>query len=532
MLLGLGIGVAVVARAVRLSPIVGYIGLGLGLAAAGYAESFEGPIVETLAEAGVMFLLFNLGLHFSLSKIRDEAGNIFGFGTLQMLVAGGGFAGLGLLLGLSPTAAIIAGAALGLSSTAVVIGVIRERGQEDCPVGRAAQSILIFQDIAAIALLVAAGALAGGETGMGWMLAIAGAKALAAFAIAVLFARYLTAPLFRLIARADTAEVFTATALFLALAAGWATGAAGLSLTLGAFLGGMAIADSPYRVLVQSEINGFRGLALGFFFMTVGLSLDPAALAARWPWVIAASFSLIALKCALNIVAGLANRWSVPGSVQLGFLLGQGSEFALVIFSLPAIATLLGAEAVSILVAAVAVSLACTPAVSELGRTLAGKLRKGAPADQPLGEDAPVVIFGLDARGRALADRLARLDIDYIGVESETGLFEQAIADGYNAQFGSPADPRTWEPLAMAARRVIVVTKPSLATSRELRPVLEESFSGLTRIVALGDGDDHDGFRDAGMLPVTAPGPGGGEVLLDAVLEALGLEPARRPEAA
>ncbi|MEO0499577.1 MAG: cation:proton antiporter, partial [Pseudomonadota bacterium] len=282
-LLGLGMAAAIGARAVRLNPIVGYLALGLILAILGYREDFSGPVVAALAEAGVMFLLFNLGLHFSLARIREEARNIFGFGALQMVVAGAGFTGAALFLGLTLPGAIIVGAALGLSSTAVVIGVIRERGQEDCPVGRAAQSILIFQDIAAIALLIAAGALAAGADDMGRDLGMAAVKALAAFGVALLFARYLTAPLFRLISRARSSEVFTATALFIALAAGWATGSIGLSLTLGAFLGGMAIADSRYRILVETEINAFRGLFLGFFFMTVGLSLDPGVLAARWP---------------------------------------------------------------------------------------------------------------------------------------------------------------------------------------------------------------------------------------------------------
>lgn len=212
-LLGLGIGAALASRALRLNPIVGYIGLGL-------AQDFSGPLVAAMAEAGVMFLLFNLGLHFSLGRIRAEAGNIFGFGSLQMIVAGGAFAGLLALLGLPPAFAVIAGFGLGLSSTAVVIGVIRERDQEDCPMGRAAQAILIFQDIAAIMLLVGAGALAGGGALLP-ALGLAGAKALAAFGIAVLFARFLTEPLFRLIARAGTTEVYTATALFIALAAGW-----------------------------------------------------------------------------------------------------------------------------------------------------------------------------------------------------------------------------------------------------------------------------------------------------------------------
>ena len=131
----MGILAALAASAVRLSPIVGYLALGLALAAAGQAERFEGAIVETLAEAGVMFLLFNLGLHFSLSTIRAEAANIFGFGTLQMLVSGGGFAGLAWLMGLDLSTAIITGATLGLSSTAVVIGLIRARGRRAAPWG-------------------------------------------------------------------------------------------------------------------------------------------------------------------------------------------------------------------------------------------------------------------------------------------------------------------------------------------------------------------------------------------------------------
>ena len=245
--------------------------------------------------------------------------------------------------------------------------------------------------------------------------------------------------------------------------------------------------------------------------------------------VIGAAALLIALKCALNIAAGLLNRWSVPGSVQLGFLLGQGSEFALVIFSVPAVAGLLGAEAVSILVAAVALSLAGTGAVSNLGRTLAGKLRGSAPADAPSGDDAAVVVFGLGPRGRRLIDGLERRGVATAAVESDAGLLERAVADGYRAQLAAPGDPRTWEPLDMGRREVIVVTHPNLALAEELRSLLEETHAGLVRIVALGEGGDHDGFRRAGMRPVAAHGEGGDARLLDAVMGALG---ARTTEAA
>ncbi|QUL37164.1 cation:proton antiporter [Erythrobacter sp. JK5] len=526
-LLGLGIGAAIVSRACKLNPIVGYLGLGLALSALGFAEDFSGPVVATLAEAGVMFLLFNLGLHFSLGRIRAEAANIFGFGSLQMLIAGGAFSALFFVVGLPTEFAIIGGFAMGLSSTAVVIGLVRERGQEDCPVGRAAQSILIFQDIAAILLLVAAGALGSGGA-IAPALGIAGIKALAAFGVAVLFARYLTEPLFRLIAKVGSSEVYTATALFIALAAGWATGFAGLSLTLGAFLGGMAVADSRYRIMVQTEIDAFRGLFLSFFFVSVGLAIDPALLVQNWVLVVAAAFGLIVLKCGLNVLAGLANRRSVPGSIQLGFLLGQGSEFALVLFALPAVAGLVEPRLISILVTAIAISLALTPPVSNIGRKLAGKLRSGPPDEKLEGDDAPVVLIGLGPAGRAVADALDLSDVGYLAVEADPAKFEQAVADGYPVHQANPADPRSWDALGMGRREVVVVATGNLEISRELTPLVQERLPGICRIIALRGSEGIDEFSELGMLPINVATRHGTEQLIDAVFNEIEVERRRQ----
>jgi CPA2 family monovalent cation:H+ antiporter-2 len=522
-LLGLGIAAALASRALRLNPIVGYLGLGLALASLGLADDFSGPVVAAMAEAGVMFLLFNLGLHFSLGRIRAEAGNIFGFGSLQMLVAGGAFAALLAAFGLPVSFSVIAGFGLGLSSTAVVIGLVRERGQEDCPVGRAAQSILIFQDIAAILLLVAAGAFASGGALLP-QLGLAAAKALAAFGIAVLFARYLIEPLFRLIARAGTTEVYTATALFIALAAGWATGVAGLSLTLGAFLGGMALADSRYRILVQTEIDAFRGLFLSFFFISVGLSINPALLVQDWALVAAVTLGLVVLKCGLNAIAGLINRWSVPGSIQLGFLLGQGSEFTLVLLALPAVSGMVEDRLVSALVTAIAISLAVTPPVSNLGRKLAGRLRRGPPDAKMAGDDAPVLIIGMTQAGRAIADALAFNDIGYLALEPDHERFENALADGYHVHRANPADPRSWDAVGMERREVLAIATGQVQASRDLTPLVQERVPGVTRVIAVPGAAEVDEFSALGMLPVDMSMSGGTERLTELVFAALGRE--------
>ncbi len=198
--------------------------------------------------------------------------------------------------------------------------------------------------------------------------AVAVVKAAAAFGVAFALARLVVRPLFDLIARTDNAEVFTASALLVVLAASWATGSIGLSLTLGGFLGGMIIAETPYRPVIQSETKAFRNLLLSFFFISVGLSLDLGSLGQHAAAIIAVTILLIAVKIVTNAASSLIFRWSVPGSMQLGFLLAQGSEFAFVILSLPAMRQMVGDASASIVISAVALSLALTPTLAKAGR--------------------------------------------------------------------------------------------------------------------------------------------------------------------
>src|SRR6202021_3094173 len=171
-----------------------------------------------------------------------------------------------------------------------------------------------------------------------------------------------------------------------ALTAGWLTPPAGLSMTLGAFLGGVFLADTPYRAVIQSEIKPFRGLLLGFFFVSVGLSIDPATIVACGPAILLIATLILVGKIGSNMAASLIFRWSTPGSMQLGFLIAQASEFAFVILSLPMVRTRLGEKTSSVPTVSVALTLAATPTVADVGRRLAGALRAKAskPADPEL----------------------------------------------------------------------------------------------------------------------------------------------------
>jgi len=507
LLLALGVVAAVGSRAIGLSPIVGYLLLGLGLSGAEIDLLTDSASVATLAELGVVFLLFDIGLHFSLKHIREQARDIFGFGPVQVLA---GTLALGLAawaFGLQPLAAFIVGATLSLSSTAVIARLISERHQQNCPVGLTATAILIFQDVAAIFLLIVAGALGSGAALLPAM-GIALVKAALAFGVAVLLARLVVRPLFDLIARSRNEEVFTAMALLVALATGWATGAVGLSLTLGAFLGGMIIAETPYRALIQSEIKPFRGLLLGFFFISVGLSLDLPTLLRFWPWVLVVAALLLGIKILTNAAASLAFRWSVPGSTQLGFLLAQGSEFAFVVFSLPAVRSLVGDEVAAVLIGAVALTLAGTPSLAEAGRALAGRMRRRRaaltedPELQPRDLAAPVFIAGMGRLGRTLADALAEFSVGYVAIERDDRRFREAVADGYAVVYGDLSDPRIWEPVALHGRQMTVLTAPSFEVSSGVSPIVTALYPKLKRIAAVHTDEEAEQFRSIGVTPV------------------------------
>ena len=508
LLLALGVVAAIVSRELRLSPIVGYLLLGVGLGTTGVARQSEA--VGVLAELGVVFLLFDIGLHFSFAHIREQARDIFGFGPVQVAFSTATLGAIAWGSGLPIPTALLIGATLALSSTAVVAGIIAERHQQNCPVGLTATAILVFQDVAAIFLLIIANALGDGTAVLPTAL-LALAKAAAAFVVALVLARFVVRPFFDLVARTRNEEVFTATALLVALAAAWATGSIGLSLTLGAFLGGTMLAETPYRPIIQSEIKPFRGLLLGFFFISVGLSLDVAALAHDWLWILGGTVVLLLVKGVSNAVASLVFRWSVPGSTQLGLLIAQGSEFAFVLLSLPPVRALVGEEASAATIAVVALSLALTPSLAEAGRALAGSMRRrrarGQDAElQPHEMVGPVLIVGMGPRGRTIADALVEFAVDYTAIEHDPRLLREAVADGYNSVFGDLGDPRMWEPVMVGERRIVVLTVPVLETASTIVPLAMQRFPHVKRVVVLDGAMSAEPYRALGLTVVVDSG--------------------------
>jgi monovalent cation:H+ antiporter-2, CPA2 family len=493
------------------SPIVGYLAAGVLIGPHALGLIQESETTHLVAELGVVFLLFDIGLHFTLSSIWEARRDILGLGPLQIVLCGFAFGGIAIIFDLDPEYAVILGGALALSSTAVVVQTLAERGQQNCPVGLTGTAVLIFQDICAIFLLILAASLEPGETSAEPELtsAISAAllKAAVAFVAAVLIGRYAVRPLFQLFSQTRNEEIFTAMALLVVLATAAATGSAGLSLTLGAFLGGMIISESPYRHVIKTEAKPFRNLLLGFFFITVGMSLDWRTLVAHWPEILVFLFALIMIKALLVAAAGRVFGWSTPGSVQLGFLLAQGSEFVFVIVAMPMVREALGEAMVGVIITGIAASLMLTPSLVSMGNRLIRILRLGEttiPTSETVSGTTtpPVIVFGMKEVGRSVADALEAHDIAYDAIEKDHDRFLAASADGYPVAFGDPGDVRLMETLAYKEREAVVITIIKHEEADTMKLVIHDRYPNLTCFIAVENEADKAHFEGFGVRAV------------------------------
>ncbi|HLY36406.1 MAG TPA: cation:proton antiporter [Candidatus Binatia bacterium] len=528
LLLFVGIVAILLARPFRTSPIVGYVLAGTAVGPHGLALVPEGDTTRLLADLGVVFLLFDIGLTFSLQHVWDARTELLGLGPLQLVLCGTAFTGIAAAAGLPVRYAVVIGAMLALSSSAAVVQTLTERRQQSCPVGLAATAVLVFQDIAAIFLLILVGSIGGAaEASLGLALAAAAAKAALAFVAAVLVGRWVIGSLFDLLSRSRNEDIFTATALLVVLATAAATSTIGLSLTLGAFLGGMIIAETPYRHVIQTEVKPFRGLLLGFFFITVGMSLDPRLVLENGGWVVLFIGCFIAIKAALNAVGSLAFRWSIPGSIQLGLLLAQGDEFAFVILADRGLRAAVGERAAAVLITGIAASLALTPALATAGRRLAGRLRRRTTpgmAPKPQVTLEPVAIVGMGQVGRTVADGLQANGVGYAAVEFDPDRFVAARADGYLVVFGDPRDFRLMATLELERRSTIVVAVARYEVSAALTPIMRQRYPHVVRFIGVDTEEDRQRFEAIGMHAVVSRSTPHGLELAAAVLAHQGVE--------
>lgn len=413
----------------RISPVLGYLcigaivgpfGLGLLVDTLPWLRHFVIPDlagVQSLAELGVIFLLFMIGLELSFDRLWDMRRLVFGLGSLQVLITAVAIGMIAWGFGNTPAASMVLGCCLALSSTAIVMQILMDRRQLASPLGRSSFAILLMQDLAVVPILFLVGVL-GSQSQDNLGLAFLGSLFTAVVVIGGIYfgGRLLLRPLFHMAARARSAEMFMAATLLVIIGAASITGISGLSMALGAFLAGVLLAETEFRHEIEVNIEPFKGLLLGLFFMSVGMGIDYRLVLDEWPWLLGSVLGLFALKTL--ITASLCLAFGIPRSVSLeaGLLLGQGGEFAFVVVGLASGLGLLPADVAQFMLIVTGLTMIVTPLIAWSASRLSLLLEKPVADSDGTGDldeihdwQGHVLIAGFGRVGQLVA---RALDVD------------------------------------------------------------------------------------------------------------------------
>ncbi|MFQ5973155.1 MAG: monovalent cation:proton antiporter-2 (CPA2) family protein [Alphaproteobacteria bacterium] len=449
----------------RVSPVLGFLAVGVLIGPSGVGLVDDPDGVRALAQLGVVFLLFTVGLELSYERLWAMRRHVFGLGALQVLVTAVAIGVIAFAWGNSAPASVIVGAALALSSTAVVLQLLVEHGEIGSRLGRVTFGVLLFQDLAVVPLLFIVTVLGGGEGPLLPSLGIALGRALIAIIVIFLLGRWLLRPLFRAIAGEHSRELFMATTLLAILVTASITGATGLSMALGAFLAGLLLAETEFHHQVEADIQPFRGLLLSLFFISVGMGIDFGAAADLAFWIVASVFGLIGIKAI--IAAALCQAFGLPRDVttRASLLLGPGGEFAFVVVGAAMAQGLLGPAAGQFFLIVAGLSLAVTPFCAILGQRLAPLLtpreerRHLAPRESETADLTDhVLIAGFGRVGQTVARMLDAQKIPFLSLDLDARRVARQRKRGVPVYYGDASRTEVLERIGAARASVAVVT--------------------------------------------------------------------------
>lgn len=481
----------------RVSPILGFLGAGVVLGPYGLgafadevkwlsAFTIDQPAqVAQLAEFGVVFLLFMIGLELSWERLRSLRRYVFGMGSLQVALCLSASAGFAVLWGQPPLTALAVGAALALSSTAIVMPILSEQKRQHAMAGRATFSVLLFQDLAVAPILVTLTLLQPPTPG-----AAASPNILLTFLPAVLgiaglfaFGRLLLRPMLRSVAKAKSEELFVAACLLVVIGAGLVSALTGLSMALGAFIAGLLLAETEFRHEVETRVEPFKGLLLGLFFVSVGIGLNVPLLLKQPVVIIGTALGLIATNAIIIFGLGRAFGLRSRSAIEAALLLAGAGEFAFVIMDQAMRQGIVPRAFGETALVSATLSMFSIPFLAQLGLRLGG--RRVAPAELPAdpggdGSGEPkVLVVGYGRVGRLVGDMLSRHDIAWVAAELDSKLVEQGRRGGQAIYFGDAAREEFLMKCGLAEAPALVVTMDDpegveaiVAVARALRPNL------------------------------------------------------------
>ncbi|WP_077035156.1 cation:proton antiporter [Pelomonas sp. KK5] len=535
-------------RSLKLPPMLGYLVVGVLIGPNALGLSGDSDNVSYLAEFGVVFLMFVIGLEFNLPKLRSMRTAVFGLGLLQVVLTilgavAGHFAlaallpALGLAWDLHWQGALVLGAAMAMSSTAIVVKMMADRLELESEHGRQVMGVLLFQDLAVVPLLVMIPALndTGGEmaVALGW----AGLKAVVLLGLLLAGGQVLMRWWLTLVARRRSDELFMLNLLLVTLGLAWLTEHAGLSLALGAFLAGMLIAETEFKHQVEADIRPFHDVLLGLFFITVGMKLDWHSLLAYWPLVLALTIAPTLAKAAL--IAGLAKLFRAPTGVSLrtGLYLAQAGEFGFVLLALGTEHRLIAAQWASPVLAGMVLSMLVAPLLILQSNRIVMKLSSSdwmlqslqltTIAKRAIKTDAHVIICGYGRSGQNLARMLEGEHIPYMALDLDPDRVRQAAAAGQNVVFGDAARLQSLMAAGLARASAVVVTYHDTPSAMKVLHQVQSHAKQVPVIVRTIDDSDLEKLRAAGATEVVPEAIEGSLMLASHALALVGV-PMRR----
>jgi CPA2 family monovalent cation:H+ antiporter-2 len=514
ILLATAVMVVVLCRILHLPVMLGYLAVGILIGP--HALAWIPDAVETrhLAEFGVVFLMFSIGLEFSLTRLMAMKRTVFGLGGAQVVTTMLLVMAVAASFGLDWRAGLALGGVLAMSSTAIVSKMLVERAELNLPYGQQMMGVLLFQDLAVVPLLIIIPALATSPDDLTSTLAFAMLKAVLVLLLLLVFGQRVMKPWFHIVARQKSSELFMLNVLFITLGLAWLTELAGLSLALGAFIAGMLISETEYRYQVEEDIKPFRDVLLGLFFVTVGMKLDLGGVAGDFGWVLLALLGLILSKAL--IVAMLARVFEGDWGVALrsGIGLAQAGEFGFVLLTLADGAHLLNDATMQITLAAMLLSMLAAPFMIQYGEAIARRfsaaewtsraMQMHQIAIHSMGSSGHVIVCGYGRSGQKLSGFLEDEKLRFIALDLDPRRVREAVAAKKKVVYGDAAKREVLMAAGLMRAKALVVTysdkHSALAILRHVRELRPE----LPVVVRTTDDTHVEELRDAGAAEVVA----------------------------
>jgi CPA2 family monovalent cation:H+ antiporter-2 len=512
MLLGASVVSVILFRRLNLPPILGYLLVGALIGPHAFDLVAGSASVSHLAEFGVVFLMFSIGLEFSLPKLYAMKRIVFGLGFLQVVATLVVVTGIAFASGLSWQAGVALGGVLAMSSTAVLTKLLSDRLELDAAHGREVIGVLLFQDLAVVPLLILIPAFSETPERMAWLFGLAMLKAVVMLFVVFFLGKRLMSKWFLIVARGKSAELFMLNVLLITLGLAWLTEAAGLSLALGAFLAGMLISETEYRHQVEEDIKPFRDVLLGLFFVTVGMMLNVPLVLSNFLLVLAALAALLCLKFA--VVFGLSRAFgSLTGAgMRSGLWLCAGGEFGFVLLSTIRQHQVAPPLVVQIVLAALVVSMLLAPIIVQYSDRLVLRfaasewlmrsLQLTSIAARTMSTEKHAVICGYGRSGQHLARFMAHEGVSYVALDLDPDHVREASAAGENVVFGNAMRRETLIAAGISRASVLIISFIDLRAAERVLDLVRELRPGLPVVVRTTDEKDFELLQRAGAAEV------------------------------